>query len=307
VRKGIARHLVAKTQARAAERAPTAIGKKRGRRGLLTIEQAIARAERQLKSGVTIAELFGVEIGTTVQHEIHRKGGGVEYSQSVHNLTTDAASGYTNRRDWQSKAFGMGPAFAFATAQGNATSVSGTSLTASSGFPTTGQGLAGCIVVAGPNASGVGSKVYGVIVSNSATVLTIDQWYDPTSTTGAQGTAPNGTCSYVVVPGQNPAAWNAVTSNAAAPVNTDTTLNSELTSNGFSRLVATYAHSAAGSTYTLTSLWTASGTETINKEAQFGAANTTAGGVMPFESAEPSPPTLVSGDTLTNTVTITIN
>ena len=45
----------------------------------------------------------------------------------------------------------------------------------------------------------------------------------------------------------------------------------------------------------------------VTKEAVFGACNTTAGGVMPFESAEPNPPTLVSGDTLTQTVTITIN
>jgi hypothetical protein len=29
--------------------------------------------------------------------------------------------------------------------------------------------------------------------------------------------------------------------------------------------------------------------------------------VMPFESAMPSPPTLVSGDTLTETITITIS
>jgi hypothetical protein len=223
-----------------------------------------------------------------------------------HNLTTTTATGYTNALDWLAKAMGAGPSSAFATAQGNATSTGTTSLTAATGFPTSGQGLAGCIVVAGPNASGTGAKVYGVIVSNTATVLTVDQWYDPTSTTGAAGSTPNGTCSYVVLPGQNPAPWMAVTANVFSPATSDVTLAGELASNGFSRAVGTYAHTAAASTYTLVHLWTATGTETITNEAQFGACNVTGGGVMPFESPEPSSPTLVSGDTLQNTATITI-
>lgn len=265
-----------------------------------TVQQAIKAAarrnDRQAEAGLFSHFLT----------EISPKKGRRTRSVWRHNLTTDAASGYTNRRDWQSKALGMGPSAAFATAQGFATAVSGTSLTAATGFPTSGQGLAGCIVVAGPNNAGTGSRVYGVIVSNTATVLTIDQWYDPTSTSGAQGTAPNGTCSYVVLPGQNPASWLAVTQNSASPVNTDTTLNAELTTSDWLRAVGTYAHTAASTTYTLTHLWTSTSTVTINKEAVFGACNTTGGGVMPFESAEPSPPTLVSGDTLTQTITITI-
>jgi hypothetical protein len=223
------------------------------------------------------------------------------------NLTTTTASGYTCALDWLAKAMGAGPSTAFASAQGAATATSGTSLTNSGAtFPTAGQGLAGSIVVAGPNSSGTGSKVYGVIVSNTSTVLTVDQWYDPTSTTGAAGTTPNGTASYVIVPGQNPAAWMAVSNAAHTPATSDTTLSSELTSSGFSRAVGTYSHTAAATTYALVYTWTATGTQTIVNEAQFGACNTTGGGVMPFESAEPSSPTLVSGDTLQNTVTITI-
>lgn len=76
---------------------------------------------------------------------------------------------------------------------------------------------------------------------------------------------------------------------------------------GFTRALAVFAHTAAATTYTLVNTFTASGTRTINKEAVFGAATLTAGGVMPFESAEPNPPTLVSGDTLAQTVTITVN
>lgn len=224
-----------------------------------------------------------------------------------HNLTTDTASGYTNRRDWQAKAMGGGlGAFFGATAAGALTSVTATTATnTGAAFPTTNQGLAGMIVACGPNSAGAGSTVFGVIVSNTATVLTIDQWYNPA--TGAAGTTPNGTATYQILPGQFPAMFLALTSDATAPAATDTTLTSEATTNGFARALATWAHTAAATTYTLTKTFTATGSLTVNKEAVFGAANTTGGGVMPFESAEPNPPALISGDSLAQTVTITIN
>jgi len=241
------------------------------------------------------------------QTTITPKKGKVRKGPVRRNLTTTTASGYTNAYDWLAKAMGNGPSFAFASAQGTLTAVSATSATNSGAtFPTAGQGLAGCIVVVGANASGAGSVVYAVIASNTSTVLTVDQWYSGTSTSGAAGSTPNATGQYIILPGQNPAAWMAVTANSFSPATSDTTLVGELTSNGFSRAVGSWSHTAAASTYALVHLWTATGTETINNEAQFGACNTTAGGVMPFESAEPSPPTLVSGDTLQNTVTITI-
>jgi hypothetical protein len=240
--------------------------------------------------------------------EIRDREGRLKYRDPEwrHNLTTDTATGYTNRRDWQSKLMGGGPNMFFgATASGSATATTATSLTNSgASFPTSGQGLAGQIVAAGPNTSGTGSIAFGVIVSNTGTALTIDQWYNPG--TGAAATTPNATCTYQILPGQFPAPYLAITSDAGAPSASDTTLASELTTNGFARALGTYAHTAAASTYTLTHTWTASGTATINKEAVFGAVNTTAGGVMPFESLEPNAPTLVSGDTLQNTVTITI-
>lgn len=273
---------------------------RRSERRSMTVKDAIRRAQRRSTPKTDVFSHF--------VFDIVRKDGSKESGTYVHNLTTDSATGYTNRRDWQSKAMGMGPSFAFATATGNATATSATSLTNSgASFPTAGQGLAGQIVVASRNSSGTGVTVYGVIVSNTATVLTVDQWYDPTSATGAAGTTPNATGAYVILPGQNPASWLAVTSDGTAPAATDTTLTSEATTNGFARAVGTYSHTAAATTYSLQKLFTASGTLTVNKGAVFGACNPTGGGVMPFESAEPSPPTLVSGDTLTQTVTVTIN
>lgn len=243
--------------------------------------------------------------------EIRDKNGKLKWSHKRpgwrHNLTTDTASGYTNRRDFQSKAMGGGlPPVASMT--GNLTSITATSATnTGAAFPTAGQGLAGCIVVVGPRATSSSSDAisFGVIVSNSGTVLTIDKWYS--GGTWGTGTTPNGTGAYTVLPGAMPAMFLALTSDAGAPSSADTTLASELTTNGFTRALATWAHTAAATTYTQQVLFTATGTATINKEAVFGAANTTGGGVMPFESAEPSPPTLISGDTLTQTVTITIN
>ncbi len=251
---------------------------------------------------------------TTFSHfhtEIRGADGKLKWSDSRpgyrHNLTTDTASGYTNRRDWQSKAMGGGlpPT---ATMTGNLTAISATTATNSgAAFPTAGQALSGCIVVVGPRAtSSSGDAIaFGVIVSNTATVLTIDRWYSG-GTWGA-GTTPNATGAYTVLPGQMPAMFLAVTSDATSPTAADTTLASEATTNGFARALATYAHTAAATTYTLQVVFTASGSLTVNTEAVFAAANPTAGGAMPFKSAEPSPPVLISGDTLTQTVTVTIN
>jgi hypothetical protein len=231
----------------------------------------------------------------------------VERTPWKHNTTTDTATGYTNRRDFQSKAMGMGPSFTFATATGAATATTATTLTnASAAFPTAGQGLAGQMVAVGANSAGAGSIVYGVILSNTATQLTVDQWYNPASATGAAGTTPNATGQYQILPGQNPASWLALSSDATTPTSAYTTLVSELTTNGFARAVGTYAHTAAATTYTLTKLFTASGTATINTEGVFGSA-VSATGVLPFVAPETSPPTLVSGDTLTQSCQITIN
>jgi hypothetical protein len=265
-----------------------------------TVHRSVAQAIRDASKAPT-----QIQRHSHWSSVISRKAGGEERSGWRHNLTTTTASGYTNAYDWLAKAMGQGPSFAGAFARQSPTGVSATGVSGATGYPTAGQGLAGSIAVLFGTTNA--SLVYGVIVSNTATALTVDQWYDATSTSGASGTLPTGGTFYcMILPGQNPAAWMAVTANSFSPATSDTTLAGELTSNGFTRAVGTYSHTAAASTYTLVHLWTATGTETINNEAQFGACNTTAGGVMPFESAEPSPPTLVSGDTLQNTVSVSI-
>jgi hypothetical protein len=136
--------------------------------------------------------------------EIRGPNGKLKHSSHwTHNLTTDTATGFTNRRDWQSKALGGGSA-PVATMTGTATAVTSTVLTNSgASFPTAGQGLAGMIVVAGPNASGTGAVAFAVVQSNTSTALIVDAWLSG-GTWGA-GTTPNGTATYTLVPGNAPA------------------------------------------------------------------------------------------------------
>lgn len=186
----------------------------------------------------------------------------------------------------------------------SATTLTSTGFSASSG-PNTGH--IGKIVAAGPNASGTGSTVFGVIVSNSTTVLTVDQWYNPA--TLAAGTTPNATATYQILPGGVSAFYMALTTNATGPSATNTALAEELSGSGWTRAIATYAHTTSAATYTLVKTFTsADGTpRTINKMAIFNAlSNGGAFGQMLFESAVPSPPTLLSGDTITVTETVTI-
>lgn len=193
---------------------------------------------------------------------------------------------------------------------GTATSTGATSLTnTGAAFPTSGDGPAtannaggyqGRVVWAGPNSSGTGSVVYGVITTNTATVLTVDLW-QAAGSPGTAGSTPNGTATYQIG-GTAPTIYLGLTPTSITPSASDTTLSGELSSNGFSRaLYDTYSHSNGATSGFIQKTFTASGTDTINGEAVFAAQN---GGIMTFESVEPNPPTLVSGDTLQQKVTI---
>jgi hypothetical protein len=112
-------------------------------------------------------------------------------------------------------------------------------------------------------------------------------------------TASTGTGTYAA------ANWIALTENATAPAAGDTTLATELTTGGLGRAQAAYAHTGGASTYTLIKTFTSSdgSTRTINK---IGVFNASSSGSLVFTTAVPSPPALVSGDSLTITETVTI-
>lgn len=219
--------------------------------------------------------------------------------------------------DWQASSMAGGDtANVFATAAGTATSTTSTTLTnTGAAFPTTAVvtgatgGLAGQVVAASSDA---GSNVYGVIKSNTATVLTVDRWVsaaDPFTT----GTTPAGTAKYQVIQVMAPAWYLALSTTVQSGAAADTVLAGELTSDGFSRANRTsFTHTLASATYTIAKTFTATGTRTINSEAVMVASGTNGGvataansGIMVFENAEPNPPTLVSGDTLAQTISVT--
>lgn len=219
-----------------------------------------------------------------------------------HNTFCSTGNGY----NWLAQQMGQGPSFATANCQGQNTSATATTLV-NTGATWSVNAFVGCIVVCDTVGAG-GAHVYGVIMSNTATTLNVDQWTSLTSSTGAAGTTPNGSSNwYSILPVSAAAAWMALTQTAITPAATDTSLSGELTTLGMSRAVGTFAHVAAASTYTLIHLWTASGSCTINGESQFNSNYPSTGtSYMPFENTEPTPPSLLTGDTLTNTVTVTI-
>lgn len=186
---------------------------------------------------------------------------------------------------------------------GTATATSSTSLTNSGASWTTNQ-WAGYRVYAG--------TVWGIVQSNSGTVLTIDRWYNPATPGGTAGSTPSGTSTYVISDGAPPAWFVAISANNTSPSATDTSLTGEITTagGGLVRQIAPFAHTAGTNTYTLTPVYTANGSDslpvTIAKVATFSSMVVSSTIAMFFEDLLSSTATLTaSGDTLTITITVT--
>jgi hypothetical protein len=187
---------------------------------------------------------------------------------------------------------------------GTATATSATSLTVASGF--TASAYIGKIVVAGTTP---GTAVYGIITANSTTVLTIDRWYNPLTPSGAAASTPSATTTFIIMPYGAGAPWMALTANATAPAGADTTLTAEITTagGGLIRKLGTYAHTAGVASYTITTVFTANGSDSLPVTvAKMGTFNSITGGTMAFETLLSATATLTtSGDALTVTDTVT--
>jgi hypothetical protein len=187
---------------------------------------------------------------------------------------------------------------------GTSTGTSATTLTDSGQAWGTTQ-FVGAWVVAG-GATGV----YGVIISHTATVLTVDRWTAVATPGGAAGSTPGATAAYCILPGAAPAWYMALTANAAAVNATDTTLTAEITTvgGGLIRKLATYAHTAAAASYTLTGAFTSNGTDSLPVTvAKIGIFNGLLSGQMIFETLLGSTATLTtSGDNVTVTDTVSL-
>lgn len=183
-----------------------------------------------------------------------------------------------------------------------ATATSATSLTAT-GTPFTSNQYQGYMVVAG--------AVYGFILSNTTSVLTVDRWYNPASPGGAAGTTPGSTVVFTIVPCAAPSQFMGLTANATAVGSGDTTLPAEITTagGGLIRKQATLSHSAGASTGTIVGVFTANGTDalpvTVAKMGVGPSLLSTANQL--FQTILNATATLtISGDQVTVTDTVTL-
>jgi hypothetical protein len=106
------------------------------------------------------------------------------------------------------------------------------------------------------------------------------------------------------------AKWVALTANTTAPAATDTTLTAEITTGGggLIRTVGVYAHTTSAANYTLTTTFTANGSDslpvTIGKRGVFDAAS--AGNLVFTTLVLPTATLSASGDVLTLTDTVSL-
>jgi hypothetical protein len=193
------------------------------------------------------------------------------------------------------------PATAIAATTNTAT---GTPWTASN-FATPQLGLAGFRIYA--SVTGVTTPpVYLNVASNTTSVATGDQWW--TAADGV-GTTPSSTCGFILgAGGISSVRFMALTTDAAAASASDTALATEITTNGGNRQLATYAHTMGAATCTLQKAYTITGTLTaIHKMGLFTHNRTDSTGPVVFETVLNADATVVNGDTLTVTDTITLS
>jgi hypothetical protein len=183
------------------------------------------------------------------------------------------------------------------------TAISATTATVT-GTPYTTNQLAGMRIVI-PVTGLTTRPVYGNIISNTTSVITVDGWWD--ISTEAIGTTPAATSAFVILPGYGSGRYMALTQDAAAAAATDTALASEITTGGCARALAAYAHTLGQSTYTLTKAFSVTSTfAAIHKMAIF-MVGTGVAGPMLYESVLNADASVVNGDSLTITETVTIS
>jgi hypothetical protein len=199
-----------------------------------------------------------------------------------------------------------------------ATSTSATSLTnTGAAFPTSGGvngSLQGHVVVCPV----VGC--YGVILSNTATALTVDQWTSLTSSTGAAGTTPAATAVYSILPWAGMAAWVGMSTNSAAAAAGDVLRTSdglfadgttgaaatEQNTNGLSRAFTQWTVIAGGMQWDHTWTYTGSTSVTIAKAVLCNSL-AAAGSLLVLETLLSSTATVnANGDTCELTWQVTL-
>lgn len=232
-----------------------------------------------------------IRLGPNEVHAfITHKDGSIEDLGISHNLLT------TVGRDLAAAGLGS-PGFGVSATI--ATASSATSLTAT-GTPFTVDQYKGWIVVA---EEGTNAPVWANIGSNTTSVLTVDAWKNGDD---SAGTTPGATANYFIMRAFA-SRYMALTENASAAAAGDTALTGEITTGGGSRALVTYAHTATTATLTLVKAFSITATfPAIHKIGLLSASTSTAAGILIFESVLNADASVVSGDTLTVTDTVTL-
>jgi hypothetical protein len=270
-----------------------------------------AFCEENEEYGQAVAEWYKIPYGRPNDVELthwSRFGPPGVGEPSVPKAVTDLREGtallVNTGRDIWAKMQGM---FANVLAQQTATASGTTSIT-TTGTPFVSSAYIGMVVV--DNTTGV----WGLIQSNTTSVLTVDRWYNPATPAGTAGSTPGATDKFTIIQGAPPAQFIAVSTTNSAPVSTDTTMGGEITTagGGFLRTQATYTHSAGTNTYTMANTFTANGSDTgslpyvIYRMGLFNGMVVASTITMMFETSLNASATItVSGDALTVTDTIT--
>lgn len=243
-----------------------------------------------IRRGRVISQL--VRLGRNdVSAVIVRSDGSVEDLGVSHNLLTNTG------RDLMAAAMGSA---GFGVSATIATASSSTSLTATA-TPFVASAYVGWTVVAEESTN---APVWANIGSNTTSVLTVDAWKTGDDTAG---TTPGSTANYFILPSCR-ARYLGLTTDSGAASASNTSLTSEITTNGGNRQLATYAHTGGTATFTLAKTFTITGTLTaIHRMGLFTASNTTAAGVMVFETVLNQDATVGNGDSLAVTWTGTIS
>jgi hypothetical protein len=197
---------------------------------------------------------------------------------------------------------------------------SGASFTASSGGPPALGGLVGHAVIAGS----ASPFVYGVIISNTGTVLTVDQWHSMTAPETV-GSTPGSTAPYCILPGGLPAFYMGISIATRVFTAADTVLTNDgstvselwFSGGGLRRRLASWAHTNGTATYTLANTFTANGSDTLPQTiAKIGifqhfvnaTVTTSNSGIILFQTLLSATATLsASGDNVQITDTVTIS
>lgn len=267
--------------------------------GLAQID-VIKRIDDDLRAMVTRGRFMGEKLsfGPNFVHAAILRGPSGEFGAPgtaedlgwSHNLKT------TVGMDWLHNTMGG----LLGIGDNTATASSATSIT-KTGAGWTSDAFKGMRVVAD---NGTNAPVYGNIGTNSSTVITVDQWWNGDDTTG---TTPSSTAHFCILPAMGPARFIGLTTDTGNPATSDTTLASEITTNGLARALATFAHTGGATTFTQSKTFTATGTFTnVHKAGLFTAGTSAAGGILVADTVLNADATLASGDSIAVTWTWTL-